>query len=288
MIAITGATGKVGRHLVELLLAEGRGVAAITRSPATALLPTAARLVGGDPSRPATLASALRGVTALFLHPRAVGDAAANLVAIARDCGVKRVVALSALNVDEKLEDQPSRHRGDRNREAEDAAVGSGLEWASLRASSFDANAVGMWGAQIGAGDVVRYVYPAFEESSIDERDIAEVAARALRADGDGDGLLGRRLELTGPQSISHATMVATIGEVLGRPLRFEEIAPEDATRGMVRRGIPEPFARALMARYAKGVGRAAPVTGEVERILGRPARPFAAWVADHAAAFQL
>ena len=82
--------------------------------------------------------------------------------------------------------------------------------------------------------------------------------------------------------------MVATIGEVLGRPLRFEEIAPEDATRGMVRRGIPEPFARALMARYAKGVGRAAPVTGEVERILGRPARPFAAWVADHAAAFQL
>jgi hypothetical protein len=41
-----------------------------------------------------------------------------------------------------------------------------------------------------------------------------------------------------------------------------------------------------LLARYARGVGRPAPFTGEVEKILGRPARSYAEWVADHAAAF--
>jgi hypothetical protein len=55
----------------------------------------------------------------------------------------------------------------------------------------------------------------------------------------------------------------------------------------MVQRGFPEPFVEALMARYAKAVGQAAPLTGEVETILGRPARSYAEWVADHAAAFR-
>ena len=55
----------------------------------------------------------------------------------------------------------------------------------------------------------------------------------------------------------------------------------------MVQQGFPEPFVEALMARYARGIGQAAPPTGEVERILGRPARTFAEWVADHAATFQ-
>jgi hypothetical protein len=50
--------------------------------------------------------------------------------------------------------------------------------------------------------------------------------------------------------------------------------------------GFPEPFAEALLARYARGVGQPAPFTGEVEKILGRPARSYAEWVADHAAAF--
>jgi len=39
-------------------------------------------------------------------------------------------------------------------------------------------------------------------------------------------------------------------------------------------------------SRSAEGVGQAAPITGEVERILGRPARTYAQWVADHADAF--
>jgi hypothetical protein len=51
--------------------------------------------------------------------------------------------------------------------------------------------------------------------------------------------------------------------------------------------GLPEPFVQALMARYAREVSEPAPLTGEVERILGRPARTYAEWVAHHAAAFR-
>jgi uncharacterized protein YbjT (DUF2867 family) len=283
MLVVTGATGTIGRPLVDVLVAQGAEVRAITRSPLAAGLPAGVDVVEGDPSRPDTVAPFLEGVTALFLHPRAVGTSAVELLALARDRGVRRVVALSAMNVDDDLDEQPSRYRGDRNKEVEDAAVGSGLEWVSLRASYFAINALLAWGAQIRAGDVVRGPYASFAEAPIHERDLAEVGARALLT----DALAGRRLQLTGPQSLTHEEMVATIGDVIGRPLRYQEVPPEAATQGMVQHGFPGPFVEALMARYAKEVGQAAPLSGEVETILGRPARTFAEWVADHAAAFR-
>jgi uncharacterized protein YbjT (DUF2867 family) len=284
MILVTGATGTIGRPLVDLLVVEGAAVRAITRDPRGAGLPAGVEVVEGDPSRPDTMPAFLDDVTAVFLHPRAVGLAAAELLTLARERGVRRVVALSAMNVDDDPAEQPSRYRGDRNKEAEDAAVASGLEWTSLRASSFADNTRHAWGAQIRAGDVVRYVYAAFQESVIDERDLAAVGARALLT----DELVGRKLELTGPQSLSHEEMVAIIGGVIGRPLHYQEIPPQAAGQGMIAHGFPEPFVSALMARYAKHVQHPQHLpTGEVEKILGRPAGTFAEWVAEHAAAFQ-
>ncbi len=283
MILVTGATGSIGRPLVDLLVREGARVRAATRNPEAAALPASVEVIEGDPSRPDTIASSLEGVTGLFLHPRAVGMAAGALLALARERGVKRVVVLSAMNVDDDLADQPSRYQGDRNKEVEDAVTRSGLEWVSLRASSFADNSIRAWAAQIRAGDVVRYPYAAFQESPIHERDLAEVAVRALLT----DELVGRRLELTGPQSLTHQEMVAIIGDVIGRPLRYQEITPEAARQAMAASGIPEPFVEALMARYARDVGRPAPLTGEVEKILGRPARTFAQCVTDHADAFR-
>lgn len=286
MILVTGATGTVGRPLVDLLASEGVKVRAVTHNPQAVDLPAGVEAAPGDLSRPDTIAPHLEGVTALFLHPRAVGLAAGELLALARQRGVQRVVALSAMNVDDDLDTQPSRYQGDRNKEVEDAAVQSGLAWVSLRAIAFASNALRAWGGQIRAGDLVYGPYAAFTESPIHERDLAAVATHALRSD-EPVARRGRRLELTGPQSLTHQQMVAIIGEVLGRPLRYQEIPPAAATQGMIQQGIPEPFVRALMARYAREVGQAAPVTGEVERILGRPARTYAEWVADHAAAFQ-
>jgi uncharacterized protein YbjT (DUF2867 family) len=286
MILITGATGTIGRPLIDLLVEEGAKVRAVTRDPRAADLPAGVDVVEGDPARPEEIAPFLEGVTGLFLHPRAVGLAASELVAVARERGVERVVVLSAMNVDEPLDQQPSRYNGDRNKEVEDAAAASGLEWVSLRASSFAINTLFAWGAQIRAGDVVRGPYAGFAEASIHERDLAGVAARALHSD-EPVVRRSRRLELTGPQSLTHQQMVAIIGAVVGRPLRYQEIPPAAAEQGMVAHGFPEQFVQALMARYAREGGHAALVTGEVQRILGRPARSYAEWVADHAAAFK-
>jgi hypothetical protein len=81
--------------------------------------------------------------------------------------------------------------------------------------------------------------------------------------------------------------MVSTIGEVIGRPLRYEEISPSQAAEGIIALGLPRPFADAMMARYARELENPYPVTDGVERILGRPARSYAEWVVDHAMAFQ-
>ncbi|WP_406312919.1 NAD(P)H-binding protein [Streptosporangium sp. NBC_01639] len=283
MILVTGATGTVGRPLVGVLAGEGVKVRAVTRDPQAAGLPTGVEVVVGDPSRPDTMSAVLEGVTSVFFHPRAVGEAAADLLALAKERGVGRVVALSAVNVDDDLADQPSRFQGDRNKEAEDAAVASGLDWVSLRSASFAVNTLRTWAPQVRAGDVVRGPYAAFAEPLIHEGDLAEVAARALLS----TELTFQKVRLTGPRSLSHEELTAAIGEVIGRPLRYQEIPPEAFAQSMIQRGLPKPFVEALMARYARGAGPAEGVTGEVEKILGRPARTFSAWVADHAAAFQ-
>jgi uncharacterized protein YbjT (DUF2867 family) len=286
MLLVTGATGTIGRPLIDVLVNQGAKVRAVTHNPHAAGLPAEVEVVEGDLARPDTIVPFLEGVTALFLHPRAVGLAAGELLGLARQRGVQRVVALSATNVDDPLDQQPSRYNGDRNKEVEDAALASGLAWVSLRASSFAANTLRTWGAQLRAGGVVRYPYANFAEALIHERDLAEVIAHALHSD-DLVARRGRRLELTGPQSLTHEQLVATIGEMLGRPLRYQELPPELARQGMIQQGLPEPFVEALLARYAREVGQPAPVTGEVERILGRPARTYAEWVADHADDFR-
>ena len=321
MILVTGATGPVGRLLIDSLLARGAAVRALSRDPGAAALPAGVEVVAGDAAgEPSPLTGALTDVTALFLHPRVVGARSGELLALARERGVRRVVALSAMNVDDPLDEQPSRFAGDRNKEAEEAAAASGLAWSSLRASSFAGNTARAWAPQIRAGDVVRYPFAAFRESLLDERDLAEVGAHELLRDPDeagddagltagdggtgagatgdsrtgggrtdgGTGPAGRRLRLTGPQSLSHREAVDVLGQVLGRQLRYEEVPPEAAARGMVRRGMPEPFVTALMARYARHLEHPQhPATDDVQRVLGRPARGYATWAAHHADAFR-
>ena len=123
MLLVTGATGTIGRPLIDALLNQGAKVRAITHNPHAAGLPAEVEVVEGDLSQPDTIAPFLEDVTALFLHPRAVGLAAGELLGLARGRGVRRVVALSATNVDDPLDQQPSRYQGDRNKEVEDAAA---------------------------------------------------------------------------------------------------------------------------------------------------------------------
>jgi hypothetical protein len=81
--------------------------------------------------------------------------------------------------------------------------------------------------------------------------------------------------------------MGATIGEAIGGRLRYQELPPAAAEQGMIRQGLLRAVPRGP-AGQVRPTGRAASaVTGQVERILGRPARTYAEWVADHDAAFR-
>lgn len=285
-VLVTGATGNVGRALVEMLSRDGVAIRAVSRDPRRAGLPNGVEVVQGDPSQPDTLASALRGVTSMFLNPMATQGATAGLLALARERGVARVVALSATNVDDDPATQPSRMRGVNHQEVERALVVSGLEWVALRTALHASNSVPLWSAQLRAGNVVRGTYAASTAAPIHERDIAAVAAHALRS---GD-LVGTRPALTGPESLTQEQMVLTLGASLSRSVHYEEIPPAMAKQAMLDRGFPFPeeLIDRLHALLAKAVSEIAQVTHEVERILGRPATTYARWARDHADVFRL
>ncbi|OBI92081.1 NAD(P)H-binding protein [Mycobacterium sp. 1245805.9] len=270
-IVVTGATGNVGRPLVSELLAAGAHVRAVTRTPDTAGLPP-----GVDAVRSAS--DALPGASAVFLNSRALGPDLPRVVAECASAGVTKLVALSAINADDDFSLQPSRFRGDRNKEVEQLAVESGLDWVSLRPTVFATNFAGMWGAQIRAGDVVAGPYAAASTAPIVESDISAVAARALLT----DDLVGQRIPLTGPQAFTNSELAGVIGDVLGRPLRYQEAPAEVVRQRFIGIGFGADFADAYIAMLADTLDKPALVTHDVEKILGRPATAFAQWVSDH------
>ena len=270
-IVVTGATGNVGRPLVSELAAAGARVRAVTRTPEAAGFPDGVEAVY-------SAVDALPGATAVFLNSRALGGELADVVALARRSGVTKLVALSAINADDDFSRQPSRFRGDRNKEVEQLAVDSGLDWVSLRPAVFASNFVGMWSAQVRAGDVVGGPYAAASAAPIVETDIAAVAAQALLT----DELVGQRIPLTGPQALTNSELVGTIGTVLGRPLRYLEVPADVVRQRFIGLGLGAEFADAYAAMLADALDKPALVTREVEKITGRPATSFAQWVSDH------
>jgi uncharacterized protein YbjT (DUF2867 family) len=270
-ILVTGATGNVGRPLVTLLVEAGARVRAVTRNPRGARLPAEVELIE-------SAADGLTGCSSAFLNSRALGDALAPTVDAARATGVTRLVALSAMNVDDDFSRQPSRFRGDRNREAEQLAVGSGLEWVSLRPSVFVTNFAGMWAPQLRVGDVVNGPFASASTAPIVEDDIAAVAAQALLT----DELLGQRIPLTGPQALTNTEMVETIGTVVGRSLTYQEVSPDLVRHRFIGLGFGAEFADAYVAMLEQTIDHPALVTHDVEKILGRPAQSLAQWVSEH------
>src|SRR5207244_4801537 len=159
----------------------------------------------------------------------------------------------------------------------------SGLEWTFLRPGMFAANALSWWAQQIRAGDVVRWPYLAVPTAPIDERDIAAVAVRALCENGHA----GAEYVLTGPQSLSQLEQISTIGGVIGRSLRIEEISPEEARVELLKPYMPAAAVNMLLDAWAAAAGQPALVTSTVAEITGAPARTFRDWAIDHAAEFR-
>jgi len=279
MILVTGATGTVGRAVVNLLLEADQKVAAVTRDPASAALPADAQVVGGDPASPETLKSALHGVEAILLSPRAVGDAATELLSLAADAGVQRVVVLSAVSV--QYGGGYRRFAGE-FKAAADAASASGLHPTFLRCADFAANTLA-WAPQIRATGVVRGAYGHAATSPLHQRDIAEVAVQALL-----DPLhAGHAYALTGPQSLTQHDKARLVGRAIGMELPFEEISPQQARQAMLAQGLPEDVPDRLLGYLAACLQQPGPSTDTVAELLHRPALTFARWATDHAAAFR-
>jgi uncharacterized protein YbjT (DUF2867 family) len=284
MILVTGATGNVGREVVNLLLDGGAKVVAVTRHPATAPLSGGAVVVGGDPSRPQTLTSALRGVETVLVSPRALGDATAGaatveLLKLAAEQGARRVVVLSAVTVEYGGGYQ---RFADAFRAVEDAARASGLQWTILRSSDYASNALA-WAPQIRSSGVVSGAYGDGATSTIHERDVAAVSALALMDAAHA----GHTYVLTGPQSLSQRDRVRLIGQAIGKQVRWEEISPQQVRQAMLAQGLPQDVPERLLGYWSGLFQQPGPSSDTVEQLLGHPALTFAEWAVEHAAAFR-
>ncbi|MET7459853.1 NAD(P)H-binding protein [Nonomuraea sp. NPDC005501] len=277
MFLVTGATGNVGRIVVERLLARGEKVRALVRDPQRADLPEGVEVAEGDLSRPDTLAAALDGVTGAFLY--AVPGSGPAFAQAAGRAGVERVVLLSSNGVDDTATEQANPIAA-YHAEIEQALRAAEPAWTFLRSAHMATNAL-PWAGQIRAGDVVRAPYAGATSAPVHEADLAEVAVVALTQDGHA----GQVYPLSGPQSLTAAEQVALIGQALGRPLAYHELTPEVA-REQMSRFMPPFVLDTLFEQWEQSVGHPAPVYDTVERLTGRPARTFAQWAADRAADF--
>jgi uncharacterized protein YbjT (DUF2867 family) len=267
-ILVTGATGRVGRHVVAGLRAAGVSVRALVRTPERAGFPSDVELIQGDINDPTAVRRAADGADAAFLlWPSFSATGAAAVV----DVLPQRVVYLSSLNA------SPGSVFGDVEQ------LLQGKDWTFVRPSGFAVNAQG-WADEFRYGDVVRVASPAAGRSMIHERDIAAVAVLTLLDDRH----IGRTYDLTGPEVLTQTEQIETIAREVGKPMRVEAQSDADARQAMLDLGADPILADSSVAYWASLVDNPEPVTTTVAELTGRPARTFAEWVADHAAEFRV
>ncbi len=279
---IIGGTGTIGRAVVEQMSATGAAVRAMVRNPEAARMPAQVEVVRGDLTVPETLDASLDGIAAVFLVWTAPATAAEPaLERIAKYA--RRIVYLTApiKTAHPLFQSSLPNRSSELHTRIEGLIESSGMQWTFLRPGMFASNALSWWAPQIRAGDVVRWPYPEVPTAPIHESDIAAVAVKALREEGHG----GAEYVLTGPQSLSQAEQVETIGRVIGRFLRMTGISPDEARRELAAI-IPAVAMDYLLKAWAGAAGQPAFVTNTVEEITGVPARTFRSWVSDHAAEF--
>lgn len=264
-ILVTGATGNIGRLVVDELLALGAtDVRALTTNPAKAALPDGVEVVQGYLGRPETLPAAFDGVDRLYLAPLLATVTEATRLAAA--AGVRHIVDLAG---GEDTDWQP----------IERAVEASGVAWTHLEAGEFMPN-IAIWAPQIAAGDEVRDGYPDSANALIAPVDIAAVAARVLL----GDDHEGRTYELTGPQTQTRAEKVQEIAKMLGRKLAYVELSHEEAVEQL--RPIMGDFAAWYVAGEAALAANPQVATRTVEQIIGRPGTTLAQWLTTNADLF--
>lgn len=303
-VLVTGATGNVGRFVVESLTARmsGAGLSAAEASNAEAAtavadgsgptvvaastscgsrrFPAGVRCRRLDFLDPSTWAPAFAGVDSLFLmRPPAVSDVRGVLVPLvdaAIAAGVSHIVFLSLLGVD--------RNRITPHYKTERYIASTGVPYTFLRPSFFNQNFDTTHRREIQEDGELFVPVGRARTSFIDTRDIGAVAARVI---AEGARHYGRSYDLTGPEALDYREIAAIFTDVLGREVRYADPSPIRFYLRKRRDGIDRGFAFVMTALYtATRFGSGEAVTDEVARLLERPPIPFRRYVEDYRAAF--
>jgi uncharacterized protein YbjT (DUF2867 family) len=273
---ITGATGSVGRSIVDQLRSAGADVRVVTRDAGKA--PAGVDTVRGDFTKGDLPASAFAGVRRMFLFPAQGG--VDLFLAQAKRAGVEQIVVLSSLaaaleHARDKTSPSAAHHLA-----IENAVRATGIPATVLRPGTF-ANNLLFWASAIQAGTTVYGPYGQSAQAPIHEADVAAVAVAALLDDGHA----GKVYPMTGPQALTRVQQLATISDAVGRKLRFQEVPPE-VFRNEMAKYMPAPIIKMLLDYWSDTVTTPDTVLATVAEVTGRPARPLASWAKDHAAAF--
>lgn len=282
-VLISGATGTTGSEVARQLRAEGVQVRAMTRSETSAdrLRDGDFEAVVADLADPASLSAALDDIDAVYVATNAspeLPDLEGSLARAAAQAGIGLLVKLSVIGAaaDAPLTFARLHH------DSEEQIKSSGVRWTIVRPNGFMQNTLA-WAPQIAGGTVYGPVMDA-RWSIVDVRDIAAVAAAALR-DPDAHG--GQTYTATGPEPSSPREQVATLAELLGRPIQAQEVPNDQAKASMLEGGWPAWAVERMGELFELyGRGEAETVSADVERVVGRPARSYRQFAADHRKAF--
>ena len=281
-ILVTGATGTVGRDVAKLLSKKGAAVRAGVRDQAKARqrFDDNIALATFDFEDEGSFAGALDGVAKVFLLSPLLPNQVAltnTFVNAAKRTGVRRIVKLSAVGVDDEIRFTVGKWHAANEQHIRE----SGLAFTFLRPNSFMQNFITYFPPRNGA---IYLPWGTGTASFVDTRNIASVAAEVLTSDGHEEKIY----TLTGPAALGIAEVAQILSEVTGREFKYVDV-PEDAARdGMLQASVPNWQVEALMELHAiNKQNRWSAVTSDIEKVTGTPPSDFAQFARDHVEKFR-
>ena len=278
---VVGSTGRVGREVARLLAEKGERVRAATRDPGRFVFHAPLEPVHFDFDEPRTFGPALKGVERLFLIARP-GDnnsdtAAKPLIDEAKKGGIRLIVNLTAMGAEQ---DETFMLRV-----LEKHVEASGIPFVHLRPNWFMQNFdSGPIFTDIRATHAIHLPAADARLSFIDVRDVAAVASEVLTEKGHA----GKAYTLTGGESLTHFDVAEKVSRAAGRRVAYVPISEEAARAGLAARGVPSGYIERWADFFRKvRKGLCAPVSGDVEEVLGRPPLLFDHYAEGHAKSWQ-